>query len=88
MLVVTGTRDDLAKDLSRYARRHGWNVIPIRLGYYSVRFVRGFDVIAARIGPGDRITEVTVDIGRDHYQLSLPARSRLEELLATPELEQ
>lgn len=81
---MTGTREDLTGALSRTARLHGWNVTPIRLGYYTLRFTRDDGTIGVRIGAADRIAEVTVDIGRDHYQLSLPARSRLEELLASP----
>lgn len=81
---MTGTREDLAGALSRTARLHGWNVTPIRLGYYTLRFTRADGTIGVRISKPDRISDVTVDIGRDHYQLSLPARQRLEELLAAP----
>lgn len=81
---MSGTRTDVADDLTRTARLHGWVVTPIRLGYYSLRFTRDRDTIGVRIGPGGRIADVTVDSGRDHYQLSLPARARLDELLTAP----
>jgi hypothetical protein len=82
--MTSGTREDLTGALTRHGRLHGWNVTPIRLGYYTLRFTRADGTIGVRIGAADRIAEVTVDIGRDHYQLSLPARTRLEELLAAP----
>lgn len=79
-----GTRADVTAALTRTGRLHGWNVTPIRLGYYSLRFARDDHSIGVRFGAGDRITDVTVDAGRDRYQLSLPARAALDELLAAP----
>jgi hypothetical protein len=72
--------DQLIGELIRLGRRHDWSVVPIRLGYYTLRFTRSEGTIGVRI-VGSRITDVTVDLGRDHYQLSLPARRALEELI-------
>ena len=48
------------------------------------RFTRAGHSIGVRFGVGDRITDVTVDAGLQHYQLALPARAGLEELLSAP----
>lgn len=77
-------RDKLLADLERVGRRHHWNVARITLGYYKLRFTRDEGTIAVRVGPTGRLAEVTVDLYGQHYQLSLPARAALEELLARP----
>lgn len=76
--------DKLIADLERVGRRHGWNASRNSLGYYKLRFARDEGTIAVRVGPAGRLAEVTVDLHGQHYQLSLPARAALEELLANP----
>jgi hypothetical protein len=77
-------RDTLIADLERVARRHGWNATRTTLGYYKLRLSREEGTISIRVSPTGRLSEVTVDLYGQHYQLSLPARTALEELLARP----
>lgn len=77
-------RDKLIADLERVARRHGWNATRNSLGYYKLRLARDEGTVLIRVGPTGRLAEVTVDLYGQHYQLTLPARSALEELLARP----
>lgn len=76
--------DDQIAALERAGRRHGWNVNRHTMGYYKLRFARSEGTIAVRFGAGGRIREVSVDVTGLRYQLSLPARAALEELLARP----
>lgn len=78
-------RTGLIAALERYGRRHGWNVTHTTLGYYRLRFTRPEGTIAVRIGSAGRIADVTVDLHGKHYQLSLPARRSLEDLLSQEE---
>lgn len=78
------SRADLEAALTRTGRRHGWNVTTQTLGYYRLHFTRTDGTVRVRFGSGGRINEVTVDIRGNRHQLSLPARQRLDEILATP----
>ena len=76
-------RDRMISDLTRLGRRHGWAVTPIRLGYYKLRFARADGTVLARIGPHGNLADVVAEINGVRQQLSLPARTRLENILAT-----
>ena len=78
------TRADTESALSRFGRRHGWLVSAHTLSYYRLQFTRADGTIRVRLGPGGRISEVTINLGGSLHQLRLPARARLEEILSTP----
>lgn len=78
------TRAEAEAELARLGKRHGWYVSFHNLGYYKVRFMRVDGTVQVRFGAGGRISEVAVNVGGCLYRLGLPARQRLEEVLATP----
>lgn len=79
---------DTVNALQRCARLRGWTARPANsIGYYNLRFTRPEpegreSQLLIRVT--HRIVDVQIEIGGLRQQLTMPTRSRVEEILATP----